>query len=105
MIEHKEFIPFGEGVAIYNKTCDNTHIKRTTSFTDDGMLCLGQNVLVAYLNMLDIIEDSSWVSDTFANRNKSLYVKSMVANLNDSVVFSSGRIPHFLSSELRKKII
>lgn len=103
MIEHKEFIPFGEGVAIYNKTCDSTHIKRTTSFTDDGMLCLGQNVLVAYLNMLDIIEDSSWVSDTFANRNKSLYVKSMVANLNDSVVFSSGKDSPFPKFGVKKK--
>lgn len=103
VIEHKEFIPFGEGVAAYNKTCDGDFIKRTTSFSDDGMLCLGQNVLVAYMNMINIIEDSSWVSDKFADRNRTLYVKSMSVNLNDSVVFSSGEDDPFPKFGVVKK--
>lgn len=103
LVEHKEFISFGEGVAIYNKTCEGDFLKRTTSFSDDGMLCLGQNVLVAYTDMIDIIEDSSVVSDTFANRNKSLYVKSIPVNLNDTVVFSSGKDSPFPRFKIKKK--
>ena len=61
-MEHKRFITFGEGTSIYNETFEGDFIKKTTSFTNDGMLCLGQNALVLYTNELDIIEDSSLVS-------------------------------------------
>lgn len=95
VMEHKRFITFGEGTSIYNETFEGDFIKKTTSFTDDGMLCLGQNALVLYTNELDIIEDSSLVSDTFAERNKALYNQTISVDLNDNVIFSREIDPAF----------
>ena len=89
LLQHQRHLTFGEGISAYNKTGDGDYIANTNSFSNTGLLCDGLNVMTAYANIIKGIEDSSIISKTYSDRCKYLYVKSIVADVRDNIIFTS----------------
>ena len=89
LIESKRHLTFGENISAYNFTGDDNFISRTTSFSNTGLLCEGQNVMTAYANIIKGIEDSCVISNTYHERCKYLYVKSVPIEIKDTTIFTS----------------
>ena len=101
--EHKRHQTFGEGVSQYNQTNTDNYIYKTKSFTETGELMTGLNTMVAYINTIDAIEDSSIISESYSNKNKYLYVKDISIEIKDNVIFTSDKDPAFPEFDYIKK--
>lgn len=103
ILEHRRHITFGENVSAYNNTGEGKYLTNTNSFSDSGLLCEGLNTMVAYANIIKGIEDSCIISDTYSERCKYLYVKTIPIDIRDNVVFTSLHDSPFPKFNVKKK--
>lgn len=89
LVESKRHITFGENISAYNTVGEGNYINCTTSFSNTGLLCEGQNVMTAYANIIKGIEDSCIISKSYHDRCKYLYVKSVPIEIKDTTIFTS----------------
>ena len=101
--EHTRHTVFGECVSQYNEVDTEEYISKTRSFTDNGELMDGMNTMMAYINSIDVLEDSSIVSESYAERNKYLYVKPISIEVKDNVIFTSIKDDAFPEFDVVKK--